>query len=141
MLVRANYNVELMASHIPSRVNDLADAISRGRLSIRFSQVTSAPYHCYQLPLPLLSLLLARHLGLEVVIRSAFSAGLASSTRRSYRSGSKRYLQFCSQASVVPFLVCERSLCWSFIGGQAGLSDGHALLINSSLRPIRFGVG
>ena len=47
---------------------------------------------------------------LDAVVHELFSAGLAASTRNSYRSGSKRYIEFCSSKSLNPFPVAERSL-------------------------------
>lgn len=39
-----------------------------------------------------------------------FTAGLASSTRRAYRSGAERYLSFCARAHKVPFPASEEVL-------------------------------
>ena len=47
---------------------------------------------------------------LDAVVRELFSAGLAASTRNSYRSGSKRYVDFCALISLNPFPVAERTL-------------------------------
>ena len=60
--IRARFNVELIASHIPGKVNCLADAISRDQLAVLFSQVPSALWNLCQLPTPLVSLLLDQHL-------------------------------------------------------------------------------
>ena len=52
---------------------------------------------------------------LERVVRGLFSAGLATSTQRAYRTGSNRYLKFCQGASITPFPASEQSLCL-FVG-------------------------
>lgn len=39
-----------------------------------------------------------------------FTAGLASSTRRAYRSGTERYLSFCASANRAPFPASEEVL-------------------------------
>ena len=47
---------------------------------------------------------------LDAVVCELFSAGLAASTRNSYRSGSKRYVEFCSSKGLNSFPVAERTL-------------------------------
>ncbi|KAL5510124.1 hypothetical protein EMCRGX_G005615 [Ephydatia muelleri] len=47
---------------------------------------------------------------LDAVVRELFSAGLAASTRNSYRSWSKRYVDFCGLKSLNPFPIAERTL-------------------------------
>ena len=47
---------------------------------------------------------------MDAVVRELFSAGLAASTRNSYRSGSKRYVDFCVLKSLNSFPVAERTL-------------------------------
>ena len=48
---------------------------------------------------------------LEGVLLTLFSAGVAPSTQRAYKSGCKRYLSFCSEAGITPFPASESSLC------------------------------
>ena len=52
---------------------------------------------------------------MEGVVSDLFSAGLALSTKRTYRSGTNRYIRMCSLANVTPFPVSEKSLCL-FVG-------------------------
>ena len=48
---------------------------------------------------------------LEGVLCQLFSSGLAASTQRTYRTGSRRYVAFCSDAAINPFPSSEQSLC------------------------------
>ena len=60
---------------------------------------------------------------LQKLVRELFTAGLAQSTQRSYKSGERRYLQFCSATNRSPYPVSERGLS-TFIAQlyQQGLS-------------------
>ena len=50
---------------------------------------------------------------LDPVVRQLFSACLSPSTRRSYESGTNRYLPFCTLFGVSsPFPTCERILSY-----------------------------
>ena len=44
------------------------------------------------------------------VVQELFAAGLAASTRRSYRTGERRYIIFCQTSNLVPFPVTEPTL-------------------------------
>ncbi len=52
---------------------------------------------------------------LEGIVQGLFSAGLAASTQRTYRTGFNRYLKFARAATLTPFPVSKRSLC-VFVG-------------------------
>ena len=43
-------------------------------------------------------------------LHQLFAAGLATSAKESYQSGSNRYIRFCSLYNLPPFPTCERSL-------------------------------
>ncbi len=60
--IRARFNIELIALHVPGVVNCLADAISRDQLSFLFTQVPAAIQSQCQLPSAVVSLLLDQHL-------------------------------------------------------------------------------
>ena len=72
---------------------------------------------------------------LERAVQSFFSRGLADSSRSSYLFAQKRYLSFCSQFSISPLPVSERSLCLfaAFLANQ-GL---HARTISAYLSAVR----
>ena len=62
---------------------------------------------------------------LETTVRELFAAGLAESTRKTYRSGERRYLNFCATWGESPYPATERHLA-SFI----------AHLYNEGLKPL-----
>eukprot|EP00731_Ephydatia_muelleri_P006682 Em0003g930a len=47
---------------------------------------------------------------LGAIIQQLFLAGIADSTRNTYRSGSDRYIRLCATLGITPFPVSERSL-------------------------------
>ena len=47
---------------------------------------------------------------LEAVVRSLFSAGLAPSTLKAYRTGANSYIKFCQQTALAPFPAQEHAL-------------------------------
>ena len=80
--------------------------------------------------------------GLDAVVRELFSAGLAASTRSSYRSGSKRYVDFCSSKSLSPFPVAERTLSL-FLASlySEGLSGNTAKTYLAGIRYTQIAMG
>eukprot|EP00731_Ephydatia_muelleri_P033273 Em0027g21a len=47
---------------------------------------------------------------LDSVVRQLFSAGLATSTKKTYKTGGDRYVDFCTKAGITAFPVSERAL-------------------------------
>ena len=94
----------------------MADAISRNYVSFLLSG-SSCPNPSHPHPSGAGGPADRATAGLDVpdlgpVVRELFSAGLALSTRRNYKTGSKRYLEFChSQRTKSPFPVSEQTLC------------------------------
>ena len=60
--IRARFQVELWAVHVPGVENSLADAISCNNLSLLFSQIPDLPREPSPIPPTLVSLLLSQHL-------------------------------------------------------------------------------
>ncbi len=87
-------------------LGQLADAISRDRLSAMAAQ------HPSHIPAALVATTGLDIPNLESIVQQLFSAGIAGSTQLVYRSGTTRYLRFCSQ---YPFPVSERSLCYFLV--------------------------
>ena len=56
----AKYEVVLVAEHLPGRLNEAADAISRGNLPLFFRQVPTAARQPTAIPKELLDILLTR---------------------------------------------------------------------------------
>ncbi len=75
-------------------------------------------------------------------VQELFSSGLAASTQRAYRSGSNRYLTFCTKFKVSPFPVCERSLSFfvAFLYGE-GLMAGTVKCYLSAVRHTQIALG
>ena len=59
-LFAAKYEVVLVAEHLPGRLNEAADAISRGNLPLFFRQVPTAARQPTAIPKELLDILLTR---------------------------------------------------------------------------------
>ena len=123
--IRAHFNIHVKAVHIPGRDNLLADAISRNNLQFLFSQVPEIAASS-QRPLKAVN---EETTGLDIgilapTVRELFSAGIAKSTQKVYRSGSKSYIDFCSKFCLIPFPMSESNLAY-FV----------ALLYNDGLSP------
>ena len=112
--IRAPFQINLWATHIPGIENTLADAISRDNLPVLYSQVPESVNCRSPVPLPLISLLsggfdLSR---LDGTVQQQFSSGLTPATRRNYQSGSNRFMNYCSQFGVSsPYPPSEVTFC------------------------------
>jgi len=49
---------------------------------------------------------------LDPIVRELFSAGLAPSTRRAYRSNALKYVKFCDEEKLTAFPASEKVLCY-----------------------------
>ena len=76
------------------------------------------------------------------VVQELFSSGLAASTQRAYRSGSNRYLSFCTKFDVSPFPAFERNLSFfvAFLYGE-GLTAGTVKCYLSAVRHMQIALG
>ncbi len=75
-------------------------------------------------------------------IQELFSSGVAPSTRRTYQSGSNRYVRFCSDYGVAPFPTSERNLSF-FVGVlfRDGLSGSTIKGYLSAVRHSQIALG
>ena len=60
--IRAQFQIEVWAVHVPGAENSLADAISRNNLSLLFTQIPSLPREPSPIPPTLVPLLTCQHL-------------------------------------------------------------------------------
>ena len=79
---------------------------------------------------------------LEPVVLQLFSAGIASSTQRVYRTGTNRYVTFCSKFALTPFPVSELKLCY-FVAHifNDGVSGRTAKTYLSGIRHSQIALG
>ena len=80
---------------------------------------------------------------LDSAVQALFSAGLAASTQAVYRSGSRRFLQFCATYQIDrPFPVTERTLSGfvAYLHG-AGLAPGTVKGYLAAVRYSQIGLG
>ena len=107
--IRANFQLELWARHIPGVQNIIADAILRNSMSVFFSQAPAARGPSHELApgaVPRLDIQ-----GHGKVVQQLFSAGLAPASQRNYRSGTNRFLEFCQTMHIHnPFPLTEQVL-------------------------------
>ena len=75
-------------------------------------------------------------------VQELFLAGLAPSTQRVYRSGSKRFLDFCTRFKLAPFPATERVLSF-FVAllYREGLSGGTVKSYLSAVRHMHISMG
>ena len=107
--IRAHFQLEMWACHIPGVQNIIADAISRNNMSVFFSRPEAAgPPSRKHSPgaAPRLDIQ-----GLCKVVQQLFSAGLAPASQRNYRSGTNWFLEFCQTMHIHnPFPLTEQVL-------------------------------
>ena len=129
--IRARFQLDLHAVHVPGVENVLADAISRDNLHILFTLVPGAVHRQTTIAPQLLSLLVesqpdwtSRHW--IQLFRSCFPPGIAPSTRKNYQAGTRRYLSFCRDFNVqAPFPIVEQvALAFVPLLHRDGLSGG-----------------
>ena len=76
------------------------------------------------------------------IVQELFAAGLAPATRKAYRSGERRYLQFCSSVGRSPFPMSEEGLS-TFVADllQQGLSLPSMRSYLAAVRHAQIAVG
>ena len=79
---------------------------------------------------------------LDHAVQELFIAGLAGSTQKAYRSGEKRFVDFCAAAALRPFPATERILL-SFVAFlfKEGLSAGTVKLYLAAVRHAQITLG
>jgi len=118
VFIRAHFQFSLCAVPVPGSSNGLADNLSCNNLSSFFLQVLATLGQQKVIPQPLLQLLVVPTTGLDITdlddtVLKLFLAGLANSTELTYKSGTRRYIQFCIQIpTVTSFPVSEVSLTY-----------------------------
>ena len=130
-----------MAIHIPGVDNTGADAISRDNLILFHFQVPEARPSPTPLPQALIDLVVHWPPRLDVaelvpVVWYLFEAGLAPSTRKSYKSGVGRYLAFCDDSGLPAFPASEEVVL--FIAHLHSQHLAHGT-VKSYLAAIRHG--
>ena len=80
---------------------------------------------------------------LDATVQELFSAGIAPSTQKTYRSGSKRFIHFCEQYGISePFPVNEQVLVY-FVASlyRGGLSGGTVKSYLAAVRHAQIALG
>ena len=80
---------------------------------------------------------------MDATVQELFSAGIAPSTQKTYRSGSKRFIQFCEQYGISePFPVNEQVLVY-FVASlyRGGLSGGTVKSYLAAVRHAQIALG
>ena len=120
----ARFQIVLAPAHIPGKLNEAADCLSRDGLSSFLQLVSEAKEQPAQLPEELLEALVGSSAGLDISdlekrAAAYFQKGLADSSHRTYRSGENHYLRFCQLYDCTPLPVSEDSLCKfvTYLGG------------------------
>ncbi len=141
------WGIQLQAVHNPGEQNTMADAISRGNLPLFFQ--VSPPSQSTAPPNPPASARAVgeRTTGLDVAqldrtVQELFTAGLAGSTQRVYRTGERRYGEFCGAVGATPLPAKEETLM-AFVASLywQGLSAGTVKSYLAAVRHAQIAVG
>ena len=134
----ARHQISICARHVPGVLNTAADALSRNKMSVFFQCAPQAAQAPFPVPSQLLETLIWHSPDWTSVSWRTFYLGqsLAPSTRQLYKSGQRRFFQFCQEATLQPFLLSEQLLSM-FVAylGKEGLSHQT---IKSYLSAVRF---
>ena len=106
--------MEVKVSHIPGVENIQADAISRDLLRV-ICTGTSSQSKVSSSQCPFACPPSRKSTGLDLTrlghtVQELFSAGLAQSTVKSYKSCSNKYTKFCVDKGITPFPVEEKTV-------------------------------
>ena len=112
----AQYHICIKAKHVPGAHNLAADALSRNHLPVFFSctpQAAKAPITCPRTADPTAGTAVPRlDIGrLKDNVSFYLGKALAPSMLRTYSSGQRHYVQFCTDAALQPWPLTERVLC------------------------------
>ena len=132
--IRARFNIDLIALHILGTSNQLADAITCFVCTGSRSSAVSSPQPDSGTNTGSAAQLDLTHL--EAVVRSLFSAGLAPSTLKAYRTGANSYIKFCQQTALTPFPAQEHTL--SLYVSYLFTKDLTSQTVKSYLAAIRY---
>ena len=147
--VKAHFDLDVRVTHIPGRVNGVADASSRDDLASSYyvlsgtnsvtDPITNPPGCVSSSSGGSARLDIS---GLGAVVCKLFSGGLATSTLKSYRSCANRYTQFCVKGGFSPFPVSEQVIClfMAFLY-QEGLAGTSAKSYLAALRYTQIAMG
>ena len=129
-------HIEVKAIHVLGKHNGLADANSRNNLSVLSSQVPEAAANQ--------EVANEGTTGFDIgnlvpTVRELFSAGIAKSIQRTYKSGSKRYVDFCCKFGLTPFPSME-TYFMAFLYNE-GLSAGTVKSYLSAARYTQISLG
>lgn len=79
---------------------------------------------------------------LDGSVQRFFTAGLSTSTHKTYKSAEQRYLRFCTQFNIKPFPASETTLCYYVAClGQEGLAHTSIKTYLSGVRQIQIAHG
>ena len=146
-LIECSYHFNIVSRHIPGKQNDLADALSRNRLSLFRSQHPQALWDPSAIPTSLQQLLNIPKARLDISslgqsVRNYYLQGLAPSTQRTYQSAKSRYIGFCNSGSLPPLPVSENLLChYASYLADSGLAHTSIKAYLSAVRHLQISHG
>ena len=111
--VEAHYQFKITSRHLAGQHNDLADDLSRDRLTAFLS-----PTHLNKYPPFLSAVAPPPQQGMDVstldeAVQYFCTKGIAQSTHRTYQSALRKFHDFCSTYAIIsPFPVSEAILCY-----------------------------
>ena len=114
--IRTQFQVELWAVHTPGIQNSMADAILHNNLHYLFSQASGAQLRRVDIPPGGKDTTGRADSRLDIpnlgpVVQELFSAGLAPTYQRNYKTGTKQYVELCREMHIhTPFPVTESIL-------------------------------
>ena len=136
--IKARYGLDIRAAHIPGKENRLTDALSRND----FAYFTSQVPRCHISPQVLSAAARLDISRLDTIVQQLISAGLAPSTKNTYRAGGNRYVTWCEKLKLTAFLVTENTLTL-FVASlyNDGLSGNTAKTYLAGVRCIQIAMG
>ena len=121
---QAHYSFSYTARHIPGIDNTLADALSCNNATLFLSKVPNADKIPTHIPQELMELLVIQKpdwtsQSWTTLFQYYFEQGLSTSTHKTYKTGIKKFDEFCKKHKIInPLPVDQRLLCY-YISGPA----------------------
>ena len=124
-LCAARMNFTIIAKHVPGKDNNIADSMSRFNMQV-FRQL--AP-HAHLTPIMVPPAVLARgNYKLEQQTRTPMFEGIANSTRRTYDSAQRKFLEFCPWSKCIPDHLIKTLGRWFSNAYQLYIQTPHHII-------------
>lgn len=141
----AKHSLWFSAEHLPGVCNQRVDALSRNRMANSLS--TGHRHPRSNRPTKNSGGTSGHTRGMDIreldpAVQRFYHAALTDSTKKTYKAGKKRYVDFCTKFNVQPLPVSESGLCYFAAHlGEQGLMESSVKIYLSAIRQWQISEG